>query len=374
MGHRSFGKFAKLSRALLAPAALLPLVCGPVSAQATAMTTFKPLFDVLPPHGRQPHHAPGVQLTQWNGIFTDLTGKVVDFTMVGTNPQTSSRPTDFTVYLIPIKMVYGKSNGNHVFDPNTHHVKNGNTMVEDLLASPLFNPIDFKAGNVDLGTMQYESAFQRANFWTYVQNLGNSYQVVFDPPTVLSEQTLKVSEQDGQVIKNPFGTGEVGEMDMKVFDTYLQKYIKKFPQIKPNSLALFITDAIFLTQSGVCCVGGYHSAMGTQPGGQTYAYATYIDEYGSFSQNVSAFSHELGEWMDDPFGENLVNCTDNNHMEVGDPLETENNFGDYPYVLNGTTYDLQSLVFIEYFGYFPNGSVNGWLSFQNDMNHVCPGQ
>ena len=87
----------------------------------------------------------------------------------------------------------------------------------------------------------------------------------------------------------------------------------------------FISANIYLTEGTgheVCCIGGYHSALDSQPGGQTYAYATYDTEPGVFSQDVSALSHEIGEWMDDPFVDNAVNCTDNSIMENGDPLET----------------------------------------------------
>jgi hypothetical protein len=61
-------------------------------------------------------------------------------------------------------------------------------------------------------------------------------------------------------------------------------------------------------------------------------------------------------------------------MENGDPLEGEANYGGYKYTLNGFTYNLQSLVFIDYFGAPRTTSVNSWLSFQNDETHVCPGQ
>ena len=82
---------------------------------------------------------------------------------------------------------------------------------------------------------------------------------------------------------------------------------------------------IILSSFGGCCIGGYHSANGSQPSGQTYSYATYVDAVGSFSQDVSALSHEIGEWMDDPFVDNRVNCTDNSIMENGDPLENNPN-------------------------------------------------
>ena len=141
------------------------------------------------------------------------------------------------------------------------------------------------------------------------------------------------------------------------------------------AVPLFITTNVYLTEGiAVCCIGGYHSANGGQPDGQTYAYATYETESGSFSQDVSAWSHEIGEWMDDPFVDNSVNCADNNIMEDGDPLENNANYGAFPYVVKGRTYNLQSLVFLGYFGAPRDISLHSWLSFQNDEQNVRPGQ
>ena len=99
-----------------------------------------------------------------------------------------------------------------------------------------------------------------------------------------------------------------------------------------------------------------------------------MDSPSSFSQDVSALSHEIGEWMDDPFADNFVHCNDNSLMEDGDPLVNNSNYGAFPYSLGGFTYHLQSLVFIDYFGAPKATSVHGWYSFQHDMSHVCPGQ
>jgi hypothetical protein len=76
--------------------------------------------------------------------------------------------------------------------------------------------------------------------------------------------------------------------------------------------------------------------------------------------------------MDDPFVNNYVECFDNGLMENGDPLEGNANFGGFPYTLNGFTYNLQSLVFIGYFGAPRVNSVHKWLAFQNDQLLICP--
>jgi hypothetical protein len=202
-----------------------------------------------------------------------------------------------------------------------------------------------------------------------------NYHVLLGSPTVLAEQSISVSRSQGKVITNPFGRTKVGTMSINAFDSQLQSIMTRYAStITPGVLPIFLTYNIFLTQNGGCCIGGYHSANGAQPSGQTYAYASYVDEKGSFSQDVSALSHEIGEWMDDPFVDNNVNCNDNSIMENGDPLENDANYGDYPYTLSGFTYNLQNLVFIGYFGAPRNTSVNSWLDLHNVQSTVCPGQ
>jgi hypothetical protein len=271
--------------------------------------------------------------------------------------------------------VYGSRNGNMTFDPNAHTVANGKTVTANTIASPLFQTgVDFAASSVDLGNTQYVDAYQRGNFWSSVKTNTN-YHVLLGSPTILAEQTITVSRSQGKVITNPFGRTKVGTMSINAFDAQLQSILtKNASTLTPGVLPLFVSYNVFLTQNGGCCIGGYHSANGAQPSGQTYSYATYVDEAGSFSQDVSAFSHEIGEWMDDPFVDNSVNCTDNSIMENGDPLENNANYGDYAYSLNGSTYNLQDLVFIGYFGAPRSTSVNSWIDLHNAKSTVCPGQ
>ena len=368
---------------------LLPLAAlttfGILTAAASAATPapkfkiVRPLFRTIP-HSVPWHHPrpPAAQLTQWDGSFTDHLGQTITYTMAGTDPAINNAPSTTPVIIIPIRMVYGKLNGNMVFDPNTTVVQNGKTVTQNLIASPLLHGrIQYVQGGVNVGKTQYIDAFQRANFWSKVK-INRQYHVRLGSPTVLPEQTIKVSPLVGQTEVNPFGTGTIGTMEIDVFDQKIQGLLSNFStEITPDTLPLFLTTDIYLTEGTsheVCCIGGYHSALGSQPSGQTYAYATYATEPGVFSQDVSAWSHEIGEWMDDPFVDNSVNCADNTSMEDGDPLENNANYGAFPYTLNGFTYNLQSLVFLGYFGAPPSTSLHSWLSFQNDETGVCPGQ
>jgi hypothetical protein len=92
-------------------------------------------------------------------------------------------------------------------------------------------------------------------------------------------------------------------------------------------------------------------------------------------------AHEVGEWQDDPFGNNptplwghtgqVSGCQGN--LEVGDPL-TGTNVA--PVTMpNGFTYHLQELAFFSWFYGAPSIGVNGWFSnngtFTTDAGPVC---
>jgi len=358
-------------------AASLVLACASVAfAQETKypdIQNAKPMFKAGPNHMELAPKAPAAALTQWNGSFKDLLGHTVNFTMVGTDPTSTNVTSTIPVLIIPVKMKYGPANGNHIFDPKNTVLSNGKTVINNIIASPIFNPgVNFTQGGTDLGTTQYIDAFQRGNFWSTVAS-NSSYHVLLGTPQVLAEKTITVTPALGSVINNPFGSGIVGTYDINAFDAKLQTWMAATKKVNPGVLPIFITFDVYLT-SGGCCIGGYHNANGAQPGGQTYSHATYVDSPGAFSQDVSALSHEIGEWMDDPFVDNRVNCNDNSIMEDGDPLEGNSNYGGFPYTLGGFTYNLQSLVFIPYFGAPKATSVHSWYSFQNDETHFCPGQ
>jgi hypothetical protein len=125
---------------------------------------------------------------------------------------------------------------------------------------------------------------------------------------------------------------------------------------------------------------GYHSATS---GNQTYAFAAYSDP-GIFTasgiRDIHALSHEVGEWMDDPFGNNIVPTWGNvgqvsgcqNNLEVGDPV-TGVAFTVSP---NNFTYHPEDLVFLPWFSrQSPSSSVNGRYTFLNTFSSpaaACP--
>jgi hypothetical protein len=358
--------------------ALTLLACSILSAFAFAQDSSENMkivgpaharFAVLPPKPGNGNVPPAV-LQTWNGSFT-YNGTNYPYNMVGFDPSTNQTAT-IPTFIIPIKIVIQYQGHQYTFDPTALPTSDTavapksihDTEVVNTITSPIFdNTTDYVQGGVDLGTTQYEDAFQRGNFWGVVQSNPNTH-VLLGFPTVLPTQTLNVPANSG-TIGHDFGI-TAGLVDINYFDAQISAIITHFSQIQPNSLPLFETGNVYLTQGGGCCIGGYHSANGPQ----AYSHFTYVNHVGAFSQDVSAMSHEIGEFIDDPLvnGFNNVAC---GILEVGDPLENYANFGAFHYVLHGFTYNLQDLVFLPYFGAPPSTSLLGWFSFQNHHLSVC---
>jgi hypothetical protein len=352
--------------ALSLTAALTVTACaGAAFAQdATDTIPAKPMYGHLTPHLRADVKTPATPLKTWNGMFT-YQSHTYKYNMVGTTPTTGTSTT-IPTFIIPVKLTYTTSKGTTSFTPQTK-LSNGQTAIQNIVASPIFKTLDFTSGGTDMGTTQYIDAFQRGNFWGTVST-HTGYHLLLGNPRMLPVLTLNVPAADGS-IGTEFGV-HVGLADINWFDAQLEAYITANPTIVPNSLPIFVTYDVYLTEGG-CCIGGYHNSMGSAAAPQAYAHFTYINHPGAFSQDVSALSHETAEWADDPL---VVNTSGNQVacgiLEVGDPEEGFTNYGGFPYTLNGFTYNLQDLTYLPYFGAPTTTSVNKQLTFQNNPFHL----
>ncbi|HTC49572.1 MAG TPA: hypothetical protein VK722_19780 [Candidatus Aquilonibacter sp.] len=349
-------RFTALS--VLAGLLVVASVAGTVFAQDATDKTAVPRYAVRLPHPQPATGEPVTPLTTWNGsfVYNKVTYK---YTMVGTAP-TTGKSTTVPVFIIPIALSYKSGTTTTTFSPLTK-LSNGLTAVSSTTESPIFQKMDWVTPEgTDLGTTQYEDAFQRGNFWTEV-SAAPGYHLLLGTPRVAPVQTIVVPAADGS-IGNEFGV-KVGLADIDWFDSELQGILTKLKaNITPNTFPIFITYNAYLTE-GTCCIGGYHSAYGATGAMQAYAHFTYIGTPGVFAQDVSALSHEAGEWMDDPLVTNGGNPVECGILEVGDPEEGFNEdgalYGAFPYTLNGSTYHLQDLVYLEYFGAPNTTSVDG---------------
>jgi hypothetical protein len=319
-------------------------------------------FVTLPPHGNLAN-VPAGSLATWSGSYK-YQGNNYNFIMVGSDPSKTNTTTTVTVYMIPVNICITVNGTKTCFDPKTKQ-PNGQTAIQNVQASPIFtSSIDYNQTGTDIGKTQYEDAFQRANFWTNVMTNTN-YHVLLKLVT-LPEVTVQAPGS----IANDFGV-TAGNVDINFIDGQILAGLPKLKQVNPTNFPLVMLYNVYLTEGG-CCIGGYHSNNGAQSYGEfTYAYA----QSGTpFSADVSALSHEVGEWMDDP----LTNGGNNSPCgiyEVGDPIEREtgtHDYGDYTYTLNSMTYHVQDLASTTYFGYSGVSNDNNF-TFQG-QNGVLPGE
>ncbi len=256
-------------------------------------------------------------LAHWTSSFKSE-GKTWTYTMVGTDPSKGSATTTVPVTIVPLLMKF--SNGDK-FD--------GTSQVPATTSSPLFKNAKFISG-----TTQYGDAVARAEFWNYVSKKSTNYHVLLGTPTVAKTVTMNIPSADGATATDPSTGKTIGLVDINWLDPQLQTLLVSM-HIKANTFPIFLSYMVYSTSGAPnlndCCIGGYHSAVQNQNGLQTYAWSTEVDEgvQGGFSEDVSALSHEVLEWFNDPFTNNVVpnwvspiapqyGC--NNYLEVGDPL------------------------------------------------------
>ena len=310
---------------------------------------------VLPAKPAAANQFPSATLEEWHGSF-NYNGNQYTYVMVGADPSTNQGAL-ITTWIIPVKVVLSTGD---TFDPLSGGAF---SPLARTILSPVFDSsTTYIEGGVDVGTTQYLDAFQRANFWSIVANNPNSHLLLGGPNariSVLPELTLNVPFGAGGV-GSPFGH-EVAEVELNYFDSQISSYLTQSHMINAAGFPIFETTNTYLTENG-CCIGGYHSAQGSQ----TYMSFTYVTYSGDFAEDVSVLSAEVGDWADDPLypGPNSTPC---GPLGVAGPAP-----GSYPYQVHGFTYHLVDLVFLRYFGGPADGSVNDWWSFQDyPFTEIC---
>jgi hypothetical protein len=183
----------------------------------------------------------------------------------------------------------------------------------------------------------------------------------------------------------------MGIIDINWFDAYLDSTV--IPAlaahgVNPSNFPIFLMHNVVaaspVTNLSSCCILGYHGTTGVPI--QTYSPFDF-DSTGLFSESsedTDTMSHEVAEWMNDPFGDNptppwghtgqVAGCQGN--LEVADPLSGTSA---PPKVMpNGFTYHLQELAFFSWFFGTPSVGIHGWFSdngtFLKDAGPPCVSQ
>jgi hypothetical protein len=306
----------------------------------------------------------GTTVPMWNfQVTSPVNGQSYSGTMVGRSPFFhGARTTNIPTVVVPL--IVDMPDGG-VFDPTAADpCAQSNAPLALTQGSPILQTASFNMNGADVGTTQYIDAFQRANFWAAnVSTTGDRYHTMLSPVTTTSAQTFKVPSGEGATY--PPGTygscGEIGVVDFSAMDNFVQNTL--IPSLAgqgvgPAALPIIILGNVVLGYPGDtfsnCCIIGYHGAFGSTV--QTYALADY-DTTGIFlnTGDVSALSHEIGEWQDDPLGTNptpawghvgQVNGCQSN-LEVGDPLS--GTLFTPVAMPDGITYHPQELAFFSWF-------------------------
>jgi hypothetical protein len=298
------------------------------------------------------------------------------YTIVGKNParKVSNASATVNAEIVPVIMKF--SNGDTWTPTKTDSCDAGATPLARTQNSPIIKVQAHMFGGTSVGTVQVTNAFQRAEFWKDAQPSGinPTYGVNLAFKT-LKPVTISVPNAQRVVLGSILcGNGLVGAANINWLDNHLQKVV--IPSLASQGVRT-TTFPIFLLHNFVeydgnlsnCCILGYHNAVSTPAGAQTYGLAMYDNTGGGFigSSDISALSHEVGEWQNDPSTVNptpswgnigqVIGCQ--NTLEVGDPL-SGTTFND---TLNGFTYHPQELAFFSWFYHqSPSLGVNGSFS------------
>ena len=310
----------------------------------------------------------------WGSTTNGHDGITYGYNMVGADPNSCSGSACGTTIQADITPVIVNVGG-LTFDP-TAPTSSGPSIVDGVLASPQFAANDYgsttgatiptctynagPAGIVngsfcggpggalspgDSGNqLQLEDATMRAQF---DQTGASNYHVRLSP-NVTAPVTINVPSNQGTLLAS--GRGVIfASVDIGWWSSQIKNLETK---ADPTHLPIYLTDNVMLFEGKDptnCCVIGYHGTipvgLGAGSGNsnglaklQTFAWASWVQpgiyarpDHGTdwALQDIHAMSHEISEWADDPFVNNLVEpwltptapqygCT--NVLETGDPV------------------------------------------------------
>jgi hypothetical protein len=264
----------------------------------------------------------------WTSSFTDPTNHATyPFTIVGSDPRLGGSTTvDTAIIPLTFKFVAGSQDVSmltaHGYVAATQDMSmNGADDVGATVASPIFTPANFPISG-DSG-VQYGDAVMRAQFG----KVGTGYHVNLGQPEVLKPVEISVPEDKGVAIFNPLGV-LTGIVDAAWFKESLRHAINE-RHVDPTTLPIFLSHNVFLYQDGnylhCCTIGGHGAGLPTSTATvtvdgkgrkpvHTFVFAAYITP-NSFPRfpapfaglsDINSLSHEISEWMTNPFGGNVV--------------------------------------------------------------------
>jgi len=304
-------------------------------------------------------------------------GKVFPYTLVGTRPQAGGT-TEIPTQVIPVSMFFEGFEDEH----GEPIVLTPSQVLPRVMSSPNFRNAVYATGNA-----QFADAVQRAQFFRI---MAEDWHTTLGEPQELKPVVIDVPRGLAKVYRNRGGGGLYAVVDSGFFISQLNTIVQ-LEELRPDALALVLTANVFLSP-GVdvkkCCVLGFHTAFESGrhtslPQVQTLVWASWIDQgiLGTSVADITPLSHEISEWMNNPFGNNVVPAWQplagmggcQTTIETADPLAALPNAG-YPVIIDGYVYHPQSQVLLSWFTRDPSSSLDGAFSFPDQSLVTRPAQ
>jgi hypothetical protein len=303
-------------------------------------------------------------------------GTTYPFTMIGYPPK-SGRSTSVKTLIIPLRMNFVFFGANfdvsHSFDPAP--------AVANIVGSPLYLPAHFPNG-----TGQFGDQMQRAAFWNQMDPR-HRWHVYMDEPEIAPAIDIEVTPETGTLFADSAGN-LFGDVLFDFLDSQAQTILQLL-KVGDDTLPIFVTDNV--TNEAL----GYHTAYTVQDDNgariQTFIFTSWLDPamVPPILADVSTFNHELAEWLNDPFTNNVVptwnyppptdplgTCSFNPFLEVGDPQGNGATYTDFPAIevpVGGVTFHLQQLVLWQWFAdQIPSSAFGGWYTFPDPTSLTVP--
>lgn len=317
-----------------------------------------------------------ISVPHYSGSFP-FEGRTFPFTTVGSKPQAGGT-TEIATQILPITLLfegYAEANGDPVAldpEPILPRIKN----------SPNFKPASYETGFT-----QFADAVQRAQFNSVMTQ---DWHTMLAAPQELKPVVIVVPRNAAKVFRGRASGITYAVVDTEFFISQINTIVQ-LANLRVEALPILITRNVLLAPEADvkrCCVLGFHTAFegGVSEGRQfvqTMVWSSWLDS-GFLSPgiaDVTPMSHEISEWMNDPFGTNIVPAWQyptaslgcQNNLETGDPVANMPNAG-FPVLMDGVTYHPQNQVMLAWFTRQPSEAIDHAYSFPDQSLVTSPSQ
>ena len=300
-----------------------------------------------------------------SSVKSPLDGKTYNYSIVGKDPTKSVGVTK--VNYVPIVLVITYPDGT-VLDATQPGCNDTVSVADRFFKGPNFEASPLVSNGVKVGSVQITTAFQRAEFYNSLKSKKYSTKLVAAvDPIIVKVNAPSAAKTVAGVCA---GTAHnIGEIDINWYDNEVITLSNQYATT--TEVPVVLSYNTMLTSGGGCCIIGYHDVYSHNGNPQFYSVGAYNDAgvFGSTPiEDIHAWTHELGELINDPFTNNptpawghigqVGGCQ--NNLEVGDPLTGTA----FVHKYKGFTYHPQELAFFDWFFRTPSQGTGGKYSFE----------